>query len=248
MMDIDRQDMGQDMGPSNYFSMSKLEASSSQENRPMKRIKATSTQSQPDLSPSQVTAISPAAWVAPEHPGEVERMKVVNSARLLEIPTGPEYNMIAHKAAAQHQVPVALVVLMDSHMALTKGVAGWPSKAGPRQLSFCAYTILPDSPDVLVVLDAQCDERFMTNPYVTGPPFLRFYAGAPVIVRGQKVGTVCLIDVKPHTEFTQQDEQLLMALASQAASVMEASACSGPAFKRSAHMRRSALWGSMPRV
>ena len=47
--------------------------------------------------------------------------------------------------------------------------------------------ILPDSPDVFVVLDARQDIRFSSHPLVTGPPYIRFYAGAAILVNDIKV-------------------------------------------------------------
>ena len=51
----------------------------------------------------------------------------------------------------------------------------------PRELAFCNYVIEPSAPNVFVVLDAALDPRFRNNPLVTGYPFIRFYAGAPIL-------------------------------------------------------------------
>src|SRR5690606_20241126 len=68
------------------------------------------------------------------------------------------------------------------------------------ETSFCAHAIaLPGDEDTLVVLDATQDDRFKDNPLVTGWPGIRFYAGAAVVVNGQKVGSLCVIDTKPRS-------------------------------------------------
>lgn len=47
---------------------------------------------------------------------------------------------------------------------------------------------------MLVVPDATQDNRFADNPLVTRSPYVRFYAGSPVRVKGQPIGTLCIID------------------------------------------------------
>lgn len=72
-----------------------------------------------------------------------------------------------------------------------------------RDISFCGHTILLETPQVMVIEDALEDVRFAGNPLVTGPPNIRFYAGAPLVssANGYRYGSLCVIDDKPHKDF-----------------------------------------------
>ena len=59
------------------------------------------------------------------------------------------------------------------------------------------------------VHDAHTDERFASNPLVTGSPHIRFYAGAPLLSDdGAPLGTLCVLDSVPRTITPQQQEAL----------------------------------------
>ena len=78
-----------------------------------------------------------------------------------------------------------------------------------RSESFCAYTIL----GVELHGRAGCtrlDERFADHPLVVGEPFIRFYAGAPLITpRGFRLGTLCISDMVAR-EFGSREEVAML--------------------------------------
>lgn len=81
----------------------------------------------------------------------------------------------------------------------------------PRNVSFCGHAI--NYQDVMCVSNALEDQRFFENPLVVGEPFIRFYAGAPLIIDGgYAIGTLCLIDDKPRV-LTEADLVMLQELA-----------------------------------
>ena len=60
----------------------------------------------------------------------------------------------------------------------------------------------------MVVPDARLDFRFRDNPWVTGPPHIRFYAGVALVSpEGYKLGDFCVWDTVPHPDGLTSEEQ-----------------------------------------
>eukprot|EP01041_Mallomonas_annulata_P003212 gene3212-6343_t len=123
-------------------------------------------------------------------------------------------------AARIFNVPTVLISLVDIDRQWFKSRVCLGAPQTHRNDAFCAYVVLPESPDVFVVLNAEQDERFRQNPLVTGPLHIRFYAGAALIVDNIKIGTLCLIDYVPHTSFSLEDKMNLMDLSASVAHIL----------------------------
>jgi GAF domain-containing protein len=54
------------------------------------------------------------------------------------------------------------------------------------------------SKKTMIVGDRSHDKHFHSANLTIGSDQIRYYAGAPIRVLGQYIGTVCAIDVKPH--------------------------------------------------
>jgi diguanylate cyclase (GGDEF)-like protein len=114
---------------------------------------------------------------------------------------------------------VALVSLVDSERQWFKSKVGVQLSETPRDMAFCAHALL--SPDLLVVSDARQDIRFADNPLVTGEPWIRLYAGAPLITPdGNALGTVCVLDRVERT-LTDTQANALRALSRQVMAQLE---------------------------
>jgi GAF domain-containing protein len=109
--------------------------------------------------------------------------------------------------------------LIDSERQWFKSKVGLQISETSRNVAFCAHTIL--TPDLLIVPNAADDERFANNPLVTGDPWIRFYAGAPLITpTGESLGSLCVVD-KVQRTLTDTQTSSLRALSRQLMSQLE---------------------------
>lgn len=142
---------------------------------------------------------------------EAFRVEALRRLRLLDTPPEPRFDRIVRLAARLFGVRTALVSLVDSERQWFKAKVGLEACETPRDISFCGHAILDSGG--LVVEDAHHDPRFADNPLVTGPPYIRFYAGAPIHgPEGLPLGTLCLLDSGPRA-FGPEERQTLKDLA-----------------------------------
>lgn len=87
----------------------------------------------------------------------------------------------------------------------------------PREQSICTYTIMED--EVLVIRDVLQDDRFAENTALHEAG-LNFYAGAPIVVEGMPIGTVCMM-AEQNRELTEADRRHLRGLADELAEQLE---------------------------
>ncbi|WP_291960018.1 sensor histidine kinase [Maribacter sp.] len=152
---------------------------------------------------------------------EKQRLEALKSFNILDTLEEKEYDAITRIAADICNTPMALVSLVDEDRQWFKSHYGIDATETPRELAFCAHAInTPDS--ILLVNDANKDDRFFDNPLVTGGPSVKFYAGAPLNTKeGQSIGTLCVIDTKPRKEFTEKQRASLKDLADQVMAQLE---------------------------
>lgn len=151
--------------------------------------------------------------IAPARPAnEPFRLAALHALPLLDTPPEADFEAVVQLGRALFAVETCLVTLVDGDRQWFKARAGLAATETPRDISFCGHAILQD--EVFVVPDARQDIRFLDNPLVTQPPFIRFYAGAPILLpNGYTIGTVCIFDPQPRDGLGQADKALLRNLA-----------------------------------
>lgn len=105
--------------------------------------------------------------------------------------------------------PIALISIVDEHQQWFRARIGIEDHSTSRDVSFCAHSLVDKKP--LEILDARMDERFKDNPMVLGPPYIRYYAGAPLVTDdGFSLGSLCIIDTSPREPMNKRDAGMLV--------------------------------------
>ncbi|RYY23405.1 MAG: EAL domain-containing protein [Sphingomonadales bacterium] len=159
---------------------------------------------------------------------EETRLWALEEYQLMDTPPEDDFDRLVELAARLFDVPTVLISLVGRDRQFFKARVGLDVCETSREVSFCSHAIKRD--DILFVPDATRDPRFAANPLVLGFPFIRFYAGKPLITpSGERIGTVCLIDSEPRPIFSAEDRKNLSDLAALVMDRME--------MRRLEHMR-----------
>ncbi|MEL7349854.1 MAG: EAL domain-containing protein [Cyanobacteria bacterium J06560_5] len=150
---------------------------------------------------------------------ETLRLAKLQDYGILDTLPEAAYDDIVKLAAYICQAPTALVSLIDADRQWFKAKVGLDGSESPRDIAFCNHTIQQSEP--MIVEDTYQSPRFRNNPMVTGPPYIRFYAGTPLVTpEGYAVGSLCVIDYQPR-QLTHYQLQALKTLSRQVIAQME---------------------------
>lgn len=145
---------------------------------------------------------------------EAVRLETLRGYGVLDTPNELAFDHLVLEIARTFRVRSALISFIDEYRQWYKAKIGVEQKEVPRSISFCTHSIVRDG--VTVVLDAARDEQFRTNPFVTRPNGIRFYAAAPIkALNRARIGTVCIFDEHPRAEFSARSRFQLSSFAAQ---------------------------------
>ncbi len=151
---------------------------------------------------------------------EAERLEELDSFEILDTPPEKPFDVITSIAAQICGTPISFVSLIDEKRQWFKSKTGLEVSETSRDFSFCAHAI--NTPEqLMMVSDTTKDHRFFDNPFVESSPFIRFYAGAPLVSNaGYALGTLCVLDTKPN-ELNENQKTALQDLSNQVVNQLE---------------------------
>ena len=142
---------------------------------------------------------------------DAERVAKLHSLGILDSSPDQNFDRIVRLCQDIFGVEIATISLVDSERQWFKSVVGLDVCETDRDVAFCNHTIMGD--EIFEVTDALKHPDFANNALVTGPPHIRYYAGAPFAYDGFKMGAVCLIDSQPRAALDERERSILEGLA-----------------------------------
>ncbi|MBB2903643.1 GAF domain-containing protein [Kineococcus radiotolerans] len=154
--------------------------------------------------------------------GRLERLRVVRQYGTRPCPgTAARLNQLTASAAQQVGLPISTISVLTERAAVYPafhGLSGWLRlvRTVPAEFAPCTDVVLTG--EAYVIDDIERDRHHRDNPLLR-----RFaiasYAGVPLRVHQQIIGTVCVMGRDPHT-FTDRDLRVLHDAAAEAADLL----------------------------
>jgi PAS domain S-box-containing protein len=102
---------------------------------------------------------------------------------------------ITLQSAKMFETKFAFISFMDEDTQWIQSSYGSDLVKLDKKTSLCGHAI--NNEDIFTIENAQLDDRFNKNPYVTNEPFIKFYAGVPLInSKGFRIGVLAIADIE----------------------------------------------------
>ena len=168
---------------------------------------------------SEVNKFTP----APIPKNEARRLEAVRRTGVMDVDNKDLFIIYNELAKQISNMPVSYTGLIDERRQYMICHVGLPDDLpadAVRENTFCQYALNSTSP--LIVENCKEDHRFKYHPIVTGPPYVHFYGGFPIVTQaGLVLGTLCVTDTDPASKLEKQQIDLLEKLAGRLAHQLE---------------------------
>lgn len=130
--------------------------------------------------------------LSPFQSDELPRLNALARLQLDAVAQDPVLDALVRVAAQSLHCPIACINMVGSESVWSLATHQTERLFMPRADAFCSKAVAQRQ--WLEIPDLRADEAFARHAMVEGTPHLRFYAGAPVVVDGHCLGTVCVLD------------------------------------------------------
>jgi two-component system sensor kinase FixL len=140
-----------------------------------------------------------------------QRLAAIRRTGLLDAPNEERFDRLTRLACRLLRVPIALVSLMDADRQFYVSAQGLPEpwagmREAPLSHSFCRSVVTTGLP--LAVCDAAADPCLRNNPAVQDLGVVAYLAVPLALPDGTIVGALCVVDCRPRTWDTTEQEAL----------------------------------------
>lgn len=142
---------------------------------------------------------------------EEARLRALNDSHVLDRGSEYRFDRLTRLCTQLFTVPTAFLAFIDRDGPRVKAAAGTvtnPTSTG--EFSFSSMAI--EHSGLFVVEDALADDRYSSNPFVVGEPYLRFFAAYTIESQGMRLGALCVADSQPRS-FSKMERSILRDLA-----------------------------------
>lgn len=152
---------------------------------------------------------------------ELIRLQSVHRFLKLELNVELELKAMVEELSEVCSVPIAMITLWDGGMQHTRCRVGTVPDEMPGPLAEAFHVYAAGEGGLVIVENAQRDGRTVANPYVCNPPYLKFYAGTPLVsADGSTIGMLGVWDYVARSLQPAQ-QQMIAAIARQVVNLME---------------------------
>ena len=160
---------------------------------------------------------------APQPLNEERRLEAVKKSGLMDVDNKDLFVIYNELAKQISNFPFSYTGIIDETRQYILCQVGLPDdmpNSIPREDTFCQYTL--NSTEPLIVENLRNHKIFKYHPIVEGPPFLKFYAGFPIVTEsGYVLGTLCINHSDENAKLSKEQINLLVKLTSKLAHQLE---------------------------
>lgn len=140
---------------------------------------------------------------------EAYRTRTVAEYELSPDSLQDELERVLVVAAMRWRVPRATFTVIEGERQFFPARLGMEQRQTHRAASLCALAV--ESGELVMAADTRLDPRLWNHPAVTGPPFIRFYAGVPLRIAPEAapLGALCVLDTRPKPDIDIADVRVL---------------------------------------